>query len=210
MNELSLFQQPEKTMTVKEIADVMGVSTDTIKNCIRRVYPDKMQNGKTTYLNEKEVACISFELKNNNSVLSHQTYEVSSQVQNAITDLEVISSAATALKNLQALLDRKEKEYQKIIEAQRPKVEAYDNFISHDNFCNFRDGANYLHIKQTDLMNFLKTKYIYKNSIGEYRAYSEYSKYFVLRPFDKGYDRTGQQLMFSLEDLEYFKNKISA
>ena len=78
------------------------------------------------------------------------------------------------------------------LEEQKPKVEAYDNFISRDNFCNFRDGANYLHIKQSYLMNILKSKCIYKNSIGEYRAYGEYSKYFVLRPFDKGYDRTGQ------------------
>lgn len=52
-------------MTVREVAEAMGVSYDTIKNCIRRIMPNKMQHGKTTYLNEKEVTCISKELKNN-------------------------------------------------------------------------------------------------------------------------------------------------
>jgi len=82
MNELAL----EKVMTVKEIADILGVSTDTIKNCIRRIMPEKMQNGKTTFLNEQEVTMISKELKSNTFVSSHQTYEVSSQVKNTTID----------------------------------------------------------------------------------------------------------------------------
>lgn len=200
-NELSLFEQPEKTMALEEVAKVLGYDSEYLrKKCAELGYT---QNGKKTLLTEKQVTI----LKSN---LVPRTSDMKIRAANAVTELEIISNAANALQSLQALLDRKEKEYQAIIEAQRPKVEAYDNFISHENFCNFRDGANYLKVKQSDLMSFLKSKYIYKNSVGEYRAYSEYSKYFVLRPFDKGYDRTGQQLMFSIEGLEFFKNKISA
>ena len=53
--ELGLYPK-EKVMTVKEVAFTIGVSTDTIKNCIRRTFPEKMQNGKTTFLNEQEIA----------------------------------------------------------------------------------------------------------------------------------------------------------
>ena len=57
-----------KTMTVKEVASALGVSADTIKNCIRRILPNKMQNGKTTYLNESEAALIKKDLFNNTNV----------------------------------------------------------------------------------------------------------------------------------------------
>lgn len=91
-----------------------------------------------------------------------------------------------------------------------PKAQVYDDFISRDKFCNFRDGANYIGVTQSVFMDFLKSRYIYKNSIGEYRAYSEYADYFTLRPYQKGTEKTGQQLMLNLKGLEYFKAKISA
>lgn len=91
----------------------------------------------------------------------------------------------------------------------KPKAIAYDNYLARDNFCNFRDAANYLNIKQTDFMNLLKSKYIYKNSIGEYRAYSDYSNYFSLRPFERGKDKVGQQLMINIKGLEYFKKILA-
>lgn len=65
--ELGLFPT-EKVMTVKEVASALGVSKDTILNCIKRILPNKLEHGKTTFLNEQEVACISKELKNNTSV----------------------------------------------------------------------------------------------------------------------------------------------
>lgn len=90
----------------------------------------------------------------------------------------------------------------------QPKAEVYDDFLSRDKFCNFRDGANYLGISQSEFMDLLKSKYIYKNNIGEYRAYAEYTDYFTLRPFARGTERTGQQLMLNLQGLEYFKTRI--
>lgn len=82
MNELTT----EKTMTVRAVAEALGVSTDTIKNCIRRIMPNKMANGKTTYLNEVEVATISKELKSNDKVIEQLTYEAGSQVKNTTTE----------------------------------------------------------------------------------------------------------------------------
>lgn len=55
-------------MTVREVAEAMGVSKDTVLNCIKRIMPNILQHGKTTYLDEKEVAFISKELKNNTDV----------------------------------------------------------------------------------------------------------------------------------------------
>jgi phage antirepressor YoqD-like protein/transposase len=106
LTAVNLTTVTEKMMTVREVAMAMGVSTDTVKNCIRRIMPDKMQNGKTTFLNEAEVACISKELKCNGQVLNHLTYENSSQVKNTTTDLEILENYKKANADFVALLNR--------------------------------------------------------------------------------------------------------
>lgn len=94
----------EKTMTMQEIADAMGVSKDTIRNCVRRVFPDKMQQGKTAYFNESEVAVISKELKNNNYVSEQLTSEAASQVKKSVTRTEIIANIAVALQQANMLV----------------------------------------------------------------------------------------------------------
>lgn len=97
----------EKVMTVAEVANAMGVSKDTVRNCIKRVFPNKVQNGKQTFLNEKEVACISKELKSNVKVTEQLTFEAGSKVKNSTTELEVISNALDAFKALEDLYNQK-------------------------------------------------------------------------------------------------------
>lgn len=95
-----------KTMTVKGVALAMGVSNDTVKNCIRRVFPNKMQNGKTTFLTEADVAIISKELKSNCKVTEQLTYEAASQVKNTTTNLEILENYKKANDDFVALLNR--------------------------------------------------------------------------------------------------------
>lgn len=83
----AIIVKSEKLMNVSAIAESLGVSKDTIKNAIRRVFPQKMQHGKTTLLNEAEVTLILEEIKKNQSVMSHSTDEVISSVANAETSL---------------------------------------------------------------------------------------------------------------------------
>lgn len=83
----TLIVTSEKMMNVRAIAEAMGVSKDTVKNCIRRLFPQKMQHGKETLLNEAEVTLLLEEIKNNKSVMSHSTDEVTSSVANATTEL---------------------------------------------------------------------------------------------------------------------------
>lgn len=48
----------EKTMTAKEVSEVLGVTAEAIKKHVRKYYPDLIQNGKPTYLNEQQVIFI--------------------------------------------------------------------------------------------------------------------------------------------------------
>ena len=64
MNELAA----GKTMTVREVADVLGVSPDTVYNSAKELFPDLFSSGKTTYLNEKQVTAVKMNLRKNSEV----------------------------------------------------------------------------------------------------------------------------------------------
>ncbi len=48
----------ERMMTVKEVAEVLGVTPEAIKKHIREMFPEIIRDGKTTYLNEYHVTKI--------------------------------------------------------------------------------------------------------------------------------------------------------
>ena len=177
MNELAT----EKTMTTKEVAEVLGVSTDTIKNCIRRIMPNRMTNGKTTYLNEFEVAIISKELKNNDKVIEQLTYEAGSQVKNTTTDLEILNNAMVALADLKRLYDRKEAEYKATIETQKmkiaedaPKVDFYDRVTESSDCIDIGQCAKILNVHgigRNKLFEILRQKKILNEHNQPYQKY---------------------------------------
>ena len=110
----------KKTMTTKEIAIALNVSYDTVNRCVKRIFPDKFQHGKTSYFSETEVAAISRELKNNKSVLSHQTVAVSATVQNSFTGLE-----------LQKNFYEASLAYAKFLESENEKLKAENKQLTH-------------------------------------------------------------------------------
>lgn len=103
---------------------------------------------------------------------------------------------------------KKIEEQARLIEEQKPLAEGFTEYIDRGRFCNFRDAANYYRVPQKELMDLLKSKYIYKNSVGEYRCYAEYTELFALRPYAKG-DVTRQQLMLTAAGLNYFGRILS-
>lgn len=84
VNKLST-RQP-KVMTVKEIASATGSSTSAVNRAITKHFPNKKQNGKTTFLNQKEVAVISKELKGHHNLFSTE------KVRNSVTHLEMLEN----------------------------------------------------------------------------------------------------------------------
>ena len=206
MNELELFQENQtvdtsSTMTTKQLAESLGVSPQTIRDTVERlglansILQVKIRGQNSYAFNEAQATAIKLELQNHSKVNSLSPK----------TALEKQLIIKQAMQIQQEIIDELKAEN----EAMKPKAIAYDEFVAREKFCNFTDAANYLHIKRNELIEMLKTKYIYKNSVGEYRAYSEYARYFALRPFEKG-QRVGQQLMFTIEGLEFFREKMGA
>lgn len=205
----------EKVMTTKELADTLGVDVKTVNNTVERLLGNTFQKSEiktrsnggrpTKIFTEEQATLIKQEISKHHNLASRQIDAVSTDYEMELLTQKVL---AYHIQKANEYKSRAEIAEQQLIE-QQPKVAAYNNYLSRDKFCNFRDAANYLNIKQTDFMNLLKSKYIYKNSIGEYRAYSDYSDYFSLRPFERGKDKVGQQLMINIKGLEYFKKILA-
>jgi len=66
-------------MTVKEVSEILQVSDKHIRETIRKILPYKMQNGKTTYLNEAEVTAINMRIKQNPHL--NQSVEVKTELE---------------------------------------------------------------------------------------------------------------------------------
>jgi phage antirepressor YoqD-like protein len=57
----------EKTMTVKEVAELLGVHRDTVLSWGNKLFPEKFARGVTTLLNEEEVTRIKQAMSKNYS-----------------------------------------------------------------------------------------------------------------------------------------------
>lgn len=198
------FEPKEKTMTTKELADTLNVSNMAISRVLEKTNnlngTVKVENGKVTCFTENQATLIKQEIQKHHNLATRKIDDVSSNI-------EVIENFKNATEKLVAMLNVENQKLQSQVATLKPQAQIANDFIDRNHLTNFRDTSNILGITQKDLMQILFPKYIYKNSVGEYRCYAKYSKYFSLRPFQKGIEKTGQQLMLTLDGLEFFKSE---
>jgi predicted ArsR family transcriptional regulator len=53
----------DKRMTVREVAESLRCNSETVKSHIRVLFPELMENGKTTYLNKTQVTLVLERMK---------------------------------------------------------------------------------------------------------------------------------------------------
>ena len=79
MNELTVHS--DKRMTVREVADVLGVSPDTVYNSAKELFPDIFVSKKTTYLNEAQVTAVKMNFRKNSEVAAQPKTELEMMLQ---------------------------------------------------------------------------------------------------------------------------------
>lgn len=186
-NELDLFSEPEQTFTVKEIAGILGVHPDTIRNWIKKYFPEKLQNGKTTKLNETEITVIKQEMSKNNHL--RNASEVT-------TDLEETIQILKGYELLMQKVKRQEEEIKQAkekIEQDKPKVEFFETVGKAENCINMRQMAQLLGTGQNRLFDFLYEKQILIDSSTPYQNYID-AGYFI--PVEKNYERNGKKFIY--------------
>jgi phage antirepressor YoqD-like protein len=181
-----------RTMTVREVADVFGVTPEAIKKHVRELYPETIKNGVQTSLTEGQVTEIKRRMM------------PTTQVAGAVTHTEMMQKAAEVM----AWLTAENKRMSERIAIDAPKVETYDILADRSYLRGFRDAAGTLGMRQSEFMRLLKSKYIYPNGHGGYKAYAEYADLFSLRAYAKG-DVKGDQLMLTVAGIDYFRKLIN-
>lgn len=121
--ELTPALKIKKTMTVKEVAGIIGYDEEYLrKKCAELGFT---RNGVKTLLNERQVT----QLKN---ILIPRTSDMKIRGQENKTELEILQNASRAFIDLQRLYKQKEAEYKAIIEEQKPKALVYDKICNAD------------------------------------------------------------------------------
>lgn len=159
----------KKYMTVKEIAEILNCSVDTIQYAIKKYYPNKMQKGKITYLNEQEVTVIKLEL--DKTANFRNVSEVS-------TDLEMLLLS----KKVDKWKDEKIRYLQTENEIMKPKAESYDKFLNSSGLHSMSEVAKMFGTGRTRLFKLLRDNNYLRNNNQPYQQYID-NGYFEIKQF---------------------------
>jgi phage antirepressor YoqD-like protein len=114
MNELALFAGTyANAMTVKQVAEALGVTPEAIKKHIRDLYPELMRDGAQTMLDERQVTEIKRRMM------------PTTQVVGATTALDIAEMTLKVISYHKAEADRLRAE----MSIAAPKIEAFDRFL---------------------------------------------------------------------------------
>ena len=203
-------------LTTRQVAEQLGTSPKVVLDNAKKCLSGKIiQNGKPTYWTPEEVTIIIERMKQskpNQNGFTASVKGVSTELTPALKikkALELMQEGYEEMERLRTVNQTLVQENMKLEDEKAaliPRAEAYSQFLDRSQSINLRDAAQYLGVTQTELMSALKARYIYRARDG-YRAYSEYSCYFTLRPWTNG-DRSGQQLLMTSKGLDFFRGRL--
>ena len=186
----------EKMMTVKEISEILGVSRELITKKAKELFPDDIINGKTTYLDEKQVTFLKLDLV--------KKYEVKTQLEKQLLIQQAMNLQQEMIVDL-----TKENSNLKIENSEmKPKVSEYDLFMKSESSQSFGDVAKILKIGRNSLFKILRDKKILMtNNV----PYQEYMKYFevIEKPIQIGKDVVNKSVtLVNPKGISYISKKI--
>jgi len=166
MNELAA----EKIMTIKELAELWEISYKPIRQAIKKLFPNKLQNGITTYLNEKECALIKEKIVENKRIDLDFKEKVVSESDD---DLIIIRGLEAAQRKILKLRQEKELLHNKI-EADKSKIEFYDTVAKSDKWIDMAEAAKIINnagIGRNKLFSILRANNIFRANNEPYQEY---------------------------------------
>lgn len=84
----------EKKMTVKEVADALGTAESTIRNKVKELFPEIVENGKATMITERQAHDIK-------TAIIPRGLTLKSKLENAVTEIEKQQTIILAMQYLQ-------------------------------------------------------------------------------------------------------------
>lgn len=161
MNELT----KEKLMTVKEVAEVLGLDPRTVQLKVKELFPEIVKERKTTYLNEEQVTSVKLSCEKKFAVT---------------TDLEKKLIIAQAMQ----ILNDDITELRKSLTTAKPKIDFFDQVTNSKDAISIGSAAKVLHLGmgRNKLFKLLREKQILMSNNQPYQEF-----------IDRGYFRTIEQ-----------------
>ena len=214
MNAVSLFeneQTAEKTMTVKEVADVLGVTERTVQRHLKAIRESldnvvEVKNGVQTSITEAEVTLIKkkIETSGRNDII------VPSALPKTNLEKQLLIRQAMQLQNEIIAELEAENERLKIENAEaKPKAEYYDTLIERGNSTNLRNTAKELGLQEKQFIKQLQLDgYLYRDKKNQLCPYAEYVKkgYFEMKEWQHG-KKSGIQTLITVAGKKYLIGK---
>jgi len=177
----------ERLYTAKEISEQMGVDAQSVRHSIRKLFPEKTSNGKTTYLNEVEVTKISIDMKKaHNSNLSSTSQVPTTDLEQMIKLHESLQWASNKISELSE------------------KAAGYDLLIETHNTISIGEYAKSVDIGRNTM--FLKLR---KSGIldGYNMPYQQYMHHFEVRQIERN-GRVCPTTFIKASGIDYCNKKL--
>lgn len=198
MNEIAAFGQPR--MTVKEVAEALGVTPEAIKKHVRELYPESIRDGKNTYLTEEQVTRIKARMMPTTKVVG------------AVTDLEMMEQGARFAAWAMSRIAEQDRQ----LAAAAPKVEFFDAVAESKDAITMREVAAALNLEgwgRNRIFAFLREQRVLDEQNIPYRYFQDKGYFRVVER--KWSDNSGEThislttLVFQ-RGVEYIREKIKA
>jgi phage antirepressor YoqD-like protein len=150
-------------MTVKQVAEALSVEDRTIRKYIEKLFPDLMQNGKTTFLDEAHVTAIKLEMERNPHL--ERSFQVKTNLEKQLIISQAMQFQQEMIAELQAEND-----------VMRPKAIAYDKFLAPDKAIPMSQAAKLLNTGRNKLFAELRANKILMSDNTPYQPYTGYFK----------------------------------
>ena len=160
-NSLSLsVESSEKLMTTKELAQIFGVSVDSVNRTANKLFqPSAIQRrvvngGKSKVFTEKQATLIKIEIQKHINLANRQIDNVSTELEENQTIANAMAILQRRSIELQQQLENKNKQ----IEELTPDAESWRTFAESDGTFSATNVAKLLQIKRDDILQFLEIK----------------------------------------------------
>lgn len=166
-----------ETMTVKEVADILGVEVRTINHHIANLFPGLAKNGVPTRLNEEHITRIKEKMIPSNALLG------------AVTDLEMFERAMS----VQTWAMAKIQEQKLALEAAQPKIEFHDAVTESDSCFGMSQAVKILNLTlgRNHFYTLLKADGIVNSDREPYQKYIDDGYFRVtVKPLPNGKTQT--------------------
>ncbi|ORC37293.1 hypothetical protein B4O97_03630 [Marispirochaeta aestuarii] len=161
------------SMTVKEVAMVLGVAPETVRANAKYMFPDIFNVGKTTYLNETQVTAVKKRIEGHHNLKSTLEVLPKTALEKRLIVRQAINLLNEEIEELQAQLDRA-----------KPKIEFFDQVTDSTDAVDMATAAKVLHlgVGRNTLFNFLRDNNVLQQNNQPYQSF-----------IDRGYFRTIEQ-----------------